>query len=202
MSDSPRTVCNDAGRVPDRNSIQRSSAASRVANCRAGVVTHPPAPAIAAFVDRTLPFREQARVMEHLADCTLCRELVKSISPQIDFGVRAVAAAIREEWRHRPVVAAPRGRIRWGILAAIAGIIVAAASYWTVERANFTAERNAPGAPYAEAQTGLISSHPAAEQGPRLTANFLPGPALDPSQPLLQGSETPAYIAGTAAHVR
>ena len=46
--------------------------------------------------------------MEHLADCTLCRELVKSISPQIDFGVRAVAAAIREEWRHRPVVAAPR----------------------------------------------------------------------------------------------
>src|SRR5581483_10093503 len=111
MSDSPRTVCNDAGRVPDRNSIQRSSAAGRVDGCRAGVITHPPATAIAAFVDRTLPFGEQARVMEHLADCTLCRERVKSISPRIDFGVRVIGAAVRGEWRHRPIVTAPRSRI-------------------------------------------------------------------------------------------
>src|SRR5579859_3979078 len=114
MSDSPGTVSDGAGRAPDCDSLQRSSAVSTGTRGRAGAITHPPATVIAAFVDRTLTFGEQARLMEHLTHCTVCRELVKSISPRIDFGVRALKNAGREQRRHRLLVAASRSRIRWG----------------------------------------------------------------------------------------
>jgi hypothetical protein len=200
MSDSPRTVFNRAGTEPERDPLRRSSADSTRIRGRAAAITHPPATLISAFVDRAVPDREQARIMEHLADCTQCRELVKSTSPRIDFGVRARHYAWQEQSQIGIAGLTSWSGIRRGMLAAIAAISIATASYWTVKRTNLRAARKTGETKHAGRQAGLISSHPAApEQSRTLAASLLPGAAIAPSHTLPQRTTAPARISDTPA---
>jgi hypothetical protein len=77
--------------------------------------THPDADLLTAFAEQSLVESERARVMEHLAYCSDCRELVALALPATE--PRAVTTSTRTSrsaWFHWPV-------LRWGVVAA--GII-------------------------------------------------------------------------------
>lgn len=87
-----------------------------------GVAEHPDADMLAAFVDRSLTERESSGVLEHLARCRDCRDIVALALPPVE---AAGAAVVRERrgWLTWPA-------LRWGFAAA--GVI-AIASFGVVE---------------------------------------------------------------------
>jgi len=79
---------------------------------------HPEADLLTAFVEHSLADSERARVFEHLAQCTDCREIVTLALPVTEVVAIATSSArIRNHWFNWPV-------LRWGIVAA--GIIAVA----------------------------------------------------------------------------
>jgi hypothetical protein len=79
-------------------------------------VNHPDADVLAAFTERSLPERERASVLEHLARCTDCREIVALALPPAE-AAETVTRPARPGWLNWPVV-------RWGLAAA--GMVVVA----------------------------------------------------------------------------
>jgi hypothetical protein len=89
---------------------ERLRAATSAAN-------HPDADALAAFAERSLPKRERAIVLEHLACCGDCREVVALALPTTD-DVQTVITLVRRGWLTWPA-------LRWGFAAV--GVIAIAA---------------------------------------------------------------------------
>ena len=80
--------------------------------------THPDADLLTAFAEQSLIESERARVMEHLARCSDCREVIAFALPATEtVAVTASRNPTRIAWLSRPV-------LRWSI--AIAGIIAIA----------------------------------------------------------------------------
>ena len=79
-------------------------------------VDHPDADALTAFTERSLPDRERAAVLEHLARCGECRDIVALALPEPD-AAHAVTIPARSGWLTWPA-------LRWGLAAA--GIVVIA----------------------------------------------------------------------------
>src|SRR5579862_5065262 len=77
-------------------------------------VDHPDANVLAAFAEHSLPERERAGVMQHLASCGDCREVVALALPEMESGQTTARVVPSLAW---PVW-------RWGF--AIAGIVVIA----------------------------------------------------------------------------
>lgn len=77
------------------------------------LVDHPDADVLTAFSERALPEREQARVLEHMARCAQCREVIALALPSEELA--AVIQAPPGKWFTWP-------RLRWGLVAA--GVIV------------------------------------------------------------------------------
>lgn len=77
-------------------------------------VDHPDANVLSAFSERTLADRERSQVLEHLAHCGECREVVALAFPPEVPGL-AVVRPSRGSWLSWP-------RLRWGLVAA--GVIV------------------------------------------------------------------------------
>jgi Photosynthesis system II assembly factor YCF48 len=75
---------------------------------------HPDADVLAAFSERALADRERSRVVEHLAHCMECREVVALALPMEEPGL-AIVPPIRSGWLTWP-------KLRWGLVAA--GVIV------------------------------------------------------------------------------
>ncbi len=80
-------------------------------------VNHPDADAITAFSERSLPELERATVLEHLARCAECREIVAlALPPSEVSNVRVVSSTVG--WFAWP-------SLRWGFVSA--GIVLVAA---------------------------------------------------------------------------
>ena len=74
--------------------------------------THPDADLLTAFAEQSLVESERARVMEHLAYCSDCRELVALALPATEpHAVTTSTSTSRSAWFHWPV-------LRWGVVAA------------------------------------------------------------------------------------
>lgn len=80
--------------------------------------THPETDLLAAFTERALTQNEQAEVLNHLARCVECREVVAlAIPEQLDQA--AAAVPVRSGWLSWPV-------LRWGAAVACVAIVGAA----------------------------------------------------------------------------
>jgi hypothetical protein len=78
---------------------------------------HPDPDLLAAFAEKSLTDRERAQVLQHLADCADCREIVSLATPEIKPTLSP--SATRLPWLSWPVV-------RWGALAACVVVVGAA----------------------------------------------------------------------------
>jgi Photosynthesis system II assembly factor YCF48/Putative zinc-finger len=84
----------------------------------AAAETHPNADLLTAFAEQSLAESERARVVEHLAHCSDCREVLALALPTMeDVAVAASITPARSGWFAWPV-------LRWGV--AVAGIIAIA----------------------------------------------------------------------------
>jgi hypothetical protein len=80
---------------------------------------HPDADVLAAFAEQSLASRERAEVMEHLARCGGCREILSVSLPAIETHATARISPGRSAWLAWPV-------LRWGALAA--GVLIVCAA--------------------------------------------------------------------------
>jgi len=99
--------------MPDLPKIVRvrlNSASARLSSH--GETVHPDADLLTAFAEHSIGNRERAQVMQHLANCGLCREVVRLAEPQIE-DVVARHSSVPIAWLSWPV-------LRWGTLAAFA----------------------------------------------------------------------------------
>jgi hypothetical protein len=79
--------------------------------------THPDANLLAAFAEKSLFPREQAQVVEHLANCAVCRDVLAQSQPEEALQTAAVAApGRRDSWFHSATV-------RWAALAACVAVV-------------------------------------------------------------------------------
>ncbi|MGB2605726.1 MAG: YCF48-related protein [Candidatus Sulfotelmatobacter sp.] len=79
---------------------------------------HPEADLLTAFVEHSLADSERARVFEHLARCSDCRDIVTlALPPTETVAITTSSARFRNRWFNWPV-------LRWGVVAA--GIIAVA----------------------------------------------------------------------------
>ena len=102
---------------------------------------HPDANLLAGFAEKSLLPREKAQVMEHLASCAVCREVVAHAQPEEAVKEAAVAArGGRNSWFHSAAV-------RWAALAAcvvVVGAVVISRSHFESKPADNIALYKAP----------------------------------------------------------
>ncbi len=113
---------------------------------KAGV--HPEPDLLAAFAEKSLGGRERLQVLEHLAQCADCREVVSLSMPELE-PASAVSAGPRAPWLRWPV-------LRWGALAACVVVVGAAVTLRYQRResvAQFTAANQPAPAAVAEKST-------------------------------------------------
>jgi hypothetical protein len=95
------------------------------------VTSHPDAELLNAFAQRAISDRERDSVLEHLAACSICREILALSTPEFS-PVAATPSPIRPrvgfaEWFRWPV-------LRWASMAACVVVVGAAATLWRTER--------------------------------------------------------------------
>jgi hypothetical protein len=78
-------------------------------------LSHPDADVLTAFSEQALPDREREQVLEHLARCGDCREVLALALPEPDMG-QVVAGSAVSGWFRWPI-------LRWGFVAAGVGIV-------------------------------------------------------------------------------
>jgi hypothetical protein len=125
---------------------------------------HPDPDLLAAFAEKSLNDRERSQVLQHLADCADCRDVVSLAMPEIESTPAPGAESSR--WLSWPV-------LRWGALAACVVVVSAAVTLHYERRQGgrtFVAEK-IPAAPAT-----LTPENPPHERGDKLAAN-LPPPA-------------------------
>jgi hypothetical protein len=85
---------------------------------KAAACSHPDADLLTAFAEQALPGGERARVMEHLAACGDCRDVVALALPVSEVGVSPVSVTrARSGWLGLPI-------LRWGALAAGLTVVI------------------------------------------------------------------------------
>ena len=80
--------------------------------------SHPDPNLLAAFADKALAKTERVQVLEHLARCVDCREIVSLATPEFETA-GAVTAAPSSGWLRGPI-------LRWGTLAASVAVVTVA----------------------------------------------------------------------------
>ena len=113
------------------------------------VGSHPDPDLLAAFADRSLAKIERVQVLEHLARCGDCRDIVSLATPEFET-TRLVSPASSSGWLRGPI-------LRWGALAASVAVVTIAVTLPKLSRhlplgsgprsaAQSDAKGNAPGA--------------------------------------------------------
>jgi hypothetical protein len=173
----------------------------------AGAEAHPDADLLTAFAEESLAESERARVVEHLAQCSDCREVVALALPALDIvAVAASAAAARPSrvgWRSWP-------GLRWSVAAAgiVALISIGIVQYRQGQKSNTlvpnlvarnpvaaTAEQSSPSPPAPVSQSITLQAEneePAGKQSetrkktlPNSTANLFASNLARPENPKL-----------------
>ena len=122
--------------------------------------SHPDANLLAAFADRALSKTERVQVLEHLARCADCRDIVSLATPEFETS-GVVTPASSSGWLRGPV-------LRWGALAASVAVVTVAVTlpkmsrhlspFSTTQSAQTEAKRNAPEARMEEPTAKLTVS--------------------------------------------
>ncbi|HXM23648.1 MAG TPA: YCF48-related protein [Terriglobales bacterium] len=114
---------------------------------------HPDPNLLTAFVERSLGKRERVQVVEHLSQCTSCREIVplSATQPSIADAVSVVPASAG--WLSWPV-------LRWGALVACVMVVAAVVTLRQKHEARQIAATIAEGKPAAEMQLPVPNSVP------------------------------------------
>jgi Photosynthesis system II assembly factor YCF48/Putative zinc-finger len=139
------------------------------ATASAGV--HPDPDLLTAFVEKSLKERESAQVLQHLAQCADCRNVVSLAMPEI---VVPSTRSVRSRWLTWPV-------LRWGALAAC-GLVVSAAvtlRYGRQQTAEPVVAEKAPTS--VPSSTGTLESR-RSDQPPQKLAKKIPPPSPLPSR--------------------
>src|SRR5579864_1519289 len=120
---------------------------------------HPDANLLSAFAENTLPVADRAKVMDHLATCADCRNIITFAMPQIEeaaVSARSRSTGFRLRW----------ATARWSALAAAAAVLVAVVIIYQVQpvpesNMNLAAERKAATVPQPKtppAENGLAQT--------------------------------------------
>ena len=80
---------------------------------------HPDPDLLAAFTDHLLGKTERVQVLEHLARCGTCRDIVSLATPDLEAGGAATQVVPRSGWLRGPI-------LRWGGLAASIAVVTVA----------------------------------------------------------------------------
>ena len=111
---------------------------------------HPDADLLTAFAEHCLNEPERAKILEHLAQCAVCRDVVYFAQPEDDAALKPVQAPVQTHWF------AGR-RLQWAALAASLSMIAAVAIFLRTNP-----ERMAQ---YAPATTSPVANKEAQPQG-------------------------------------
>ena len=109
---------------------------------------HPDPDLLAAFTDRALGKAERVQVLEHLARCGNCRDIVSLATPELEAGGIVTPALRSSGWLRGPI-------LRWGGLAASVAVVTVAV---TVPRLS----RHSSPVSTTQAQTDSITNAPQA----------------------------------------
>ena len=125
---------------------------------------HPDPDLLAAFTDRALGKTEKVQVLEHLARCGTCRDIVSLAIPELEASGAATPPLPSSGWLRGPV-------LRWGGLAASVAVVTVAVTLprlsrhstlvSTTQSAQTDSRINAPQARMDEAADKLSVSSPA-----------------------------------------
>jgi Carboxypeptidase regulatory-like domain/Photosynthesis system II assembly factor YCF48/Putative zinc-finger len=142
----------------------------------APAVHHPDADSLTAFAERSLPDRERTVVLEHLARCGDCREIVALALPEVG-SVQTTVRPSPRGWFTWPA-------LRWGLVAA--GVVTIASL--GVRQA----QRHSQPTPMASALKQSAPVEMAANQPKKAIAEFV-APAATDKKEKLQAPATPAF---------
>ena len=122
--------------------------------------THPDPDMLAAFAEQVLQGTERTRVLEHLAACADCREIVALAPSHAEPAMAAAARSRKSGWLSLPV-------LRWGTVATFAVIVCVAAAPHEQRAAPPVALKTAPASVsnnQAASATIAESKQPVAEE--------------------------------------
>jgi Photosynthesis system II assembly factor YCF48/Putative zinc-finger len=122
---------------------------------------HPDPDLLTAFAERSLKSRERSQVLQHLAECSDCRDVLSVAMPELESA--SSQGPERSRWLSWPV-------LRWGALAACA-VVVSAAVTLHYERGQELEPSRADKAPAAPAS---LESELSKQPGQKLAANLAP----------------------------
>jgi hypothetical protein len=155
---------------------------------KAGV--HPEPDLLAAFAEKALGGRERMQVLEHLAQCADCREVVSLATPELEPASAVSAGPARAPWLPWPV-------LRWGALAACVVVVGAAVTLRYQKResaAQFTAA-NQP-APAAVAEKSAAKAQASQTADDKVVANVESRKLTQPRRDIADASSTRAKQLG------
>ena len=138
--------------------------------------THPDADLLTAFAEQSLPGHERARVLEHLAACSDCRDVVALALPATEISPTLASSPARIGWLTWPT-------LRW---AAAAAVVIAVTSVGVVQ---YSHRRDHDQAQEKDREQTIASnSAPADSPAPASSAS----PSAQKSQPSPQVTTSPA----------
>jgi hypothetical protein len=146
--------------------------------------SHPDADLLTAFAERSLAGGERARVMDHLAACADCRDVVALALPATEAVAPASITAPRIGWLNSPI-------LRWSALAA--GIMVVASAgvlEYSHRNQKQAAASNRMQSDIAQVSRTLNQSLPALNQ-PSSTEMTVPRTRIRKKELLATGSQRP-----------
>ena len=116
---------------------------------------HPDANLLAAFVEKTLTARERTQVLNHLAQCAECRELVTLTLPAKVDRTQLEQSPARRGWSAWPT-------LRWGALAAALGAVVVVVALHSFPWRKHEIATRPPGAESKRPAPLVATAHPPA----------------------------------------
>jgi len=132
---------------------------------------HPDPDLLTAFAEKSLNDRERSHVLQHLAECADCRDVVSLAMPENV--TEPLPSRERSSWLTWPM-------LRWGALAACVVVVGAAV---TLHYDGWQAERPVAGKSDA-APTGVLENNAPKQPGPELAAKIGPPSPVVPERDL------------------
>jgi hypothetical protein len=134
---------------------------------------HPDADLLTAFVERSLGKRERLQVLEHLAQCGDCREVVSVAVPELESAHVIATRRASSGWLRWPV-------LRWGALAVCVIVVGAAVTLPHFKRATEAPIAAGPASPAVAAQEPAAEADSALRS--EIATNYKSQPEIQPKR--------------------